>query len=114
VGNQGDYGLHYFRKRSSPSAFANWLISAVSASPSAFSFDWNSGFWGLRISSLGIQEGSFPFRVPLGDLDALKRLINVPCEVTFVTLNDLHIFQCARCTGMLMELRQKKKQHEAS
>jgi len=41
-------------------------------------------------------------------------LINVPCEVTFVTLNDLHIFQCARCTRMLMELRQKKKQREAS
>jgi hypothetical protein len=29
-------------------------------------------------------------------------------------LNDLHIFKCAECTRLLMELREKKKQSEVS
>jgi hypothetical protein len=44
----------------------------------------------------------------------LKSLIDDPKDVTLAALNDLHIFECAECTRLLMELRQKKKQREAS
>jgi hypothetical protein len=44
----------------------------------------------------------------------LKSLIDDPKDVTLAALNDLHIFKCAECTRLLMELRQKKKQREAS
>jgi hypothetical protein len=42
----------------------------------------------------------------------LKQLIDDPGNVTLSALNDLHIFKCAECTRLLMELRQKKKQRE--
>jgi hypothetical protein len=41
-------------------------------------------------------------------------LIDNPGDVTLAELNDLHIFKCAECTHLLMELQQKKKQREAS
>jgi hypothetical protein len=44
----------------------------------------------------------------------LKSLIDDPGNVTLDALNDLHIFKCAECTRLLMELRQKKKLREAS
>jgi hypothetical protein len=42
----------------------------------------------------------------------LKSLIDNPGDVTLAALNDLHIFKCAECTRLLMELREKKKQRE--
>ena len=48
------------------------------------------------------------------DPAALKNLIDNPSGVTLAELNDLHIFKCAECTRLLMELQQKKKQREAS
>jgi hypothetical protein len=42
------------------------------------------------------------------------RLIDNPGEVTLVDINDLHIFKCAECARMLVELRPKKNRHEAS
>jgi len=54
-----------------------------------------------------------PGRKGCPDPAVLKSLIETPGEVTFAALNDLHIFKCAECTRMLMELRQQKK-HEAS
>jgi hypothetical protein len=47
------------------------------------------------------------YRCP--DPAVLKSLIETPGEVTLAALNDLHIFKCAGCTRMLMELRQHKK-----
>jgi hypothetical protein len=44
----------------------------------------------------------------------LKSLIDNPGDVTPAALNDLHIFKCAECTRLLLELRQKKKQREAA
>jgi hypothetical protein len=44
----------------------------------------------------------------------LKNLIDNPSGVTLAELNDLHIFKCAECTRLLMELREKKKQSQAS
>ena len=44
----------------------------------------------------------------------LKSLIDDPGNVTLDALNDLHIFKCTECTRLLMELREKKKQREAS
>jgi hypothetical protein len=41
-------------------------------------------------------------------------LIDNPGDVTLGALNDLHIFKCAECTRLLMELREKKKQSEVS
>jgi hypothetical protein len=54
-----------------------------------------------------------PERKGCPDPAVLKSLIETPGEVTLAALNDLHIFKCAECTRMLMELRQQKK-HEAS
>jgi len=44
----------------------------------------------------------------------LKNLINDPGKVTLTALNNLHIFKCAECTRLLMELQQQKEQREAS
>jgi hypothetical protein len=44
----------------------------------------------------------------------LKSLIETPGEVTLADLNNLHIFRCAECTRLVMELRQKKKHCEIS
>jgi hypothetical protein len=41
-------------------------------------------------------------------------LIDNPGDVTLAALNDLHVFKCAECTRLLMELREKKKQSEVS
>ena len=57
---------------------------------------------------------SNPERKGCPDPAVLKSLIDDPGNVTLAALNDLHIFKCAECTRLLMELRQKKKQHEAS
>jgi hypothetical protein len=54
-----------------------------------------------------------PERKGCPDPAVLKSLIETPGEVTLAALNDLHIFKCAECTRLLMELRQQKK-HEAS
>ena len=54
-----------------------------------------------------------PERKGCPDPAVLKSLIETPGEVTLAALNDLHIFKCAECTRMLMELKQQKK-HKAS
>jgi hypothetical protein len=48
------------------------------------------------------------------DPAVLKSLIDDPGNVTLAPLNDLHVFKCAECTRLLVELREKKKQSEAS
>jgi hypothetical protein len=55
-----------------------------------------------------------PERKGRPDPAVMKSLINDPSNVTLAALNDLHIFKCAGCTRLLMELREKKKQREAS
>ena len=55
-----------------------------------------------------------PERKGCPDPAVLKSLIDDPGNVTLDALNDLHIFKCAQCTRLLMELRQKKKLREAS
>jgi hypothetical protein len=55
-----------------------------------------------------------PERKGCPDPAVLKSLIDDPGNVTLAALNDLHVFKCAECTRLLMELRQKKKQREAS
>ena len=55
-----------------------------------------------------------PERKGCPDPAVLKRLIDDPGNVKLDALNDLHIFKCAECTRLLMELRQKKKRREAS
>ena len=55
-----------------------------------------------------------PERKGCPDPAALKNLIDNPSGVTLAELNDLHIFKCAECTRLLMELREKKKQSQAS
>jgi hypothetical protein len=55
-----------------------------------------------------------PERKGCPDPAVLKSLIDDPGNVTLDALNDLHIFKCAECTRLLMELRQKKKQREVS
>ena len=55
-----------------------------------------------------------PERKGCPDPAALKNLIDNPSCVTLAELNDLHIFKCAECTRLLMELREKKKQSQAS
>ena len=55
-----------------------------------------------------------PERKGCPDPAALKNLIDNPSGVTLTELNDLHIFKCAECTRLLMELREKKKQSQAS
>jgi hypothetical protein len=55
-----------------------------------------------------------PERKGCPDPAVLKSLIDDPGNVTLDALNDLHIFKCAECTRLLMELQQKKKQREAS
>ena len=55
-----------------------------------------------------------PERKGCPEPEVLKSLIDNPGDVTLAALNDLHIFKCAECTRLLMELRQKKKQREAS
>jgi len=55
-----------------------------------------------------------PERKGCPDPDVLRSLVEAPSEVTLGTLNDLHIFKCAECTRLLMELREKKKQSQAS
>jgi hypothetical protein len=55
-----------------------------------------------------------PERKGCPDPAVLKSLIDDPGNVTLDALNDLHIFKCANCTRLLMELRQKKKQRKAS
>ena len=55
-----------------------------------------------------------PERKGCPDLAVLRNLIDNPSDVTLAELNDLHIFKCAECTRLLMELQQKKKQREAS
>ena len=54
-----------------------------------------------------------PERKGCPDPAALKNLIDNPSGVTLAELNDLHIFKCAECTRLLMELREKKKQGQA-
>ena len=44
----------------------------------------------------------------------LRNLIDNPSDVALAELNDLHIFKCAECARLLMELRDKKKQSQAS
>ena len=53
-----------------------------------------------------------PERKGCPDPSVLKNLIENPSDVTLAQLNDLHIFKCAKCTRLLMELREKKKQSE--
>jgi hypothetical protein len=55
-----------------------------------------------------------PERKGCPDPAVLNSLIDDPGNVTLDALNDLHIFKCAECTRLLMELRQKKKQRDAS
>jgi len=55
-----------------------------------------------------------PERKGCPDPAVLKSLLDDPKDVTLAALNDLHVFKCAECTRLLMELRQKKKQREAS
>jgi len=55
-----------------------------------------------------------PERKGCPDPAVLKSLVDDPKDVTLAALNDLHVFKCAECTRLLMELRQKKKQREAS
>ena len=55
-----------------------------------------------------------PERKGCPDPAVLKSLIDDPGNVTLDALNDLHIFKCAECTRLLMELREKKKQSQAS
>ena len=55
-----------------------------------------------------------PERKGCPDPAVLKSLIDNPGDVTLAALNDLHIFKCAECTRLLLELRQKKKQREAA
>jgi hypothetical protein len=55
-----------------------------------------------------------PERKGCPDPAVLKNLIDNPSDVTLAELNDLHIFKCAECTRLLMELRQEKRQREAS
>ena len=55
-----------------------------------------------------------PERKGCPDPAALKNLIDNPSGVTLAELNDLHTFKCAECTRLLMELREKKKQSQAS
>jgi hypothetical protein len=55
-----------------------------------------------------------PERKGCPDPAVLRNLIDNPSDVTLAELNDLHIFKCAECTRLLMELREKKKQSEAS
>ena len=55
-----------------------------------------------------------PERKGCPDPAVLKNLIDNPSDVTLAELNDLHIFKCAECTRLLMELREKKKQSQAS
>ena len=55
-----------------------------------------------------------PERKGCPDPAALKNLIDNPSGVTLAELNDLHIFKCAECTRLLMELREKKRQSQAS
>ena len=55
-----------------------------------------------------------PERKGCPEPEVLKSLIDNPGDVTLAALNDLHIFKCAECTRLLMELREKKKQREAS
>jgi hypothetical protein len=55
-----------------------------------------------------------PERKGCPDPAVLKSLIDNPGDVTLAELNDLHIFKCAECSRLLMELREKKKQREAS
>jgi hypothetical protein len=55
-----------------------------------------------------------PERKGCPDPAVLKSLIDDPGDVTLAALNDLHIFKCAECTRLLMELRQKMKQREVS
>ena len=55
-----------------------------------------------------------PERKGCPDPAVLRNLIDNPSDVTLAELNDLHIFKCAECTRLLMELRQKKEQREAA
>jgi hypothetical protein len=55
-----------------------------------------------------------PERKGCPDPSVLKNLIENPSDVTLAQLNDLHIFKCAECTRLLMELREKKKHTQAS
>ena len=55
-----------------------------------------------------------PERKGCPDPAVLRNLIDNPSDVTLGALNDLHIFKCAECTRLLMELREKKKQSEVS
>jgi hypothetical protein len=55
-----------------------------------------------------------PERKGCPDPAILKKMIEAPGEVTLAALNNLHIFKCAECTRLIMELRQKKQQREAS
>ena len=55
-----------------------------------------------------------PERKGCPDPAVLKSLIDNPGDVTLAELNDLHIFKCAECTRLLMELREKKKHTQAS
>jgi hypothetical protein len=55
-----------------------------------------------------------PERKGCPDPAVLRNLIDNPSDVTLAALNDLHVFKCAECTRLLMELREKKKQSEVS
>ena len=55
-----------------------------------------------------------PERKGCPEPEVLKSLIDNPGDVTLAALNDLHIFKCAECTRLLMELREKKIQRKAS
>ena len=54
-----------------------------------------------------------PERKRCPDPAVLKSLIDDPGNVTLDALNDLHIFKCAECTRLLLELRQKKQREVA-
>ena len=54
-----------------------------------------------------------PERKGCPDPAVLKSLIDDPGNVTLDALNDLHIFKCAECTRLLLELRQKKQREVA-
>ena len=49
-----------------------------------------------------------PKRKGCPDPAVLRSLIEAPGDVTLASLNDLHVFKCAECTRLLLELRQER------
>ena len=49
-----------------------------------------------------------PDRKGCPDPAVLRSLIDAPGSVTLAALHDLHVFKCAECTRLLIELRQER------